>query len=1002
VGIVAYTASVRIMNASRQSVAWLENCLYPGYSFRINEVYTAHFSLPADDAKAIHLVPRSLFELYENDGTSKGIFRIVDIEHTRMGKGVLITCRGEHVISTLLDDMLVGEHEIAQSGATPTTHTAIDYVLAVQTTARWQLGTEAFARNFWYRWKDKSLLSALFGIPAAFGQDYIWTYTTASYPWTVTLAVPDAAVSGYIAYNKNLEGIRKRQMTSEMYNRIYPYGYGEYPNQLTIASVNSGIEYLEDATGVAAYGRIARVWNDQRYTDATSLKTAAQKLLTDHAAAPIYYEVEAADLSQLSDADVAALEVGSLVKVYDSEMGVSVDVRVVTITKPDMLGQPGACSLELANKVPEFDIEDDYTVPDTEDVTGTVGNLVPNYSFERLSGTVPLWWTCDGWEQSTEEAFDGVRSLKGTGTAKTAYSDKQTLPRSISDLLVKGHAKALSSTPNPAELGTAVTTSAPLAYCQMSGTLVAVPRQNAGYDIIDLYDASNSAALYKVGSIDESGGAEHRSTPFRIYGDYLFCVAVGHLYVYDISTPSAPAEIEDYTLDSGTAVVRSLVVRNWVVFLGCDEGASDFIEIVSASTPSSLAQFYAGTPASSPSATRTWKHRDIGIVGDDLIVLKSDGAYISPAGTASGSGWTNPTNAVDGATATLAFNYDVAAGAWTDYLIMPIGSTVSVDGARWYLNWTTSAYPTLEVDVYNADALAWENIYAGTPTNSNVPLAAWYGATISPLKNINSIRLRFKNNAVANTANFRVYEVERHSHDTTSGTLHLVAYDVTDKAAPIYKCNATGTDLENLAVNGTHYYVTCGGGAGADKIAIYVRAGATSITGPTYVGGAGAPSYTGTDALFMAGGFLANVGAGTSASYYAVSYWSVAVPGTPTLAGVNAAILGDMDAATGWDSLVVGVDVDNSKVRALTAEGAAWAMAVRFYDVLGTLLDTITVYDGETSLPVTTASWCRFETTIPLADISQSAEQLDVLLEANTGADSVYVDALSITGKDAG
>lgn len=976
---MAYTGSVLILNASRQAVAWLENCLYPGYSFRMNEVYTAHFSLPADDAKATHLVLRALFELYENDGTSKGIFRIVDIEHTRMGKGVLITCRGEHVISTLLDDILIGEHEIAQTGATPTTETAIEYVLAQQTTAKWQFGTEAFARSFWYKWKDQSLLSALFGIPAVFGEDYIWTYNTASYPWTVTLAEPSATVSGYIAYNKNLEGIRKRQLTGEMYNRIYPYGYGEYPNQLTIASVNLGAEYLEDPTGVAAYGRIARVWNDQRYTDATSLKTAAQKLLTDHAAAPIYYEVDAADLSQLSDADVDALEIGSLVKVYDAEMGVTADVRVVTITKPDMLGQPGACSLELSNKIPEFDIEDDYGSPSTEDVNGTVGNLVPNYSFERLSGTVPIWWTLDGWEQSTVQAFDGVRSLKGTGTGKTAYSDKVDCPRSGTGLRVTGHAIATATTA-PAELTNKATTSAPIPYCDIEGALAAISRQNASYDIIELWDLSLPSSPYLLSAIDASGATEDRSKPFKIYGTYLLCgnQTDNKLYVYNIADPSLPVLTSTYTLANAAGVLGALTVRNWVVFACCDDDTNGgFIEVIDIAAPALPVQL------DSIAAVIPQQVDFTGVMAaNDLLAVTASLRLTSPTGyTDPFSDWSNETNAYDQDDATDAL-CSVGAGSWCGYLELDVPER-GYTAVTFKALSTAGGIATIDIDLYYG--AAWHDLFEGSYTS------LVYVTKTFAQQDVSQVRVRFYNTA-AGARTGELYEVKMIS----GGGLYL--YDIATPSAVtlLDDYGKTAAGYRAVVLSGTYAYLACDYGTDANKIVVIDASDPAHLARETAVGGSGTPNYTGSDALFLSGAYLVNVGAGTTGAQYAVSYWDITAPALPTLKVVKADITGDMDAAAQDEGLIVGVDVDNSKLRIVTGETADWSMSVRFYNAGSVLLDTIVAYQGIGSFPVTTSTWCRFEVRIPLSDVPASTTQLDVLLETNTGADSVYVDSLSI------
>ena len=60
--------------------------------------------------------------------------------------------------------------------------------------------------------------------------------------------------------------------------RIYPKGYGEGDNQLTIASVNGGVDYL-DADTQGTYGIVARQYVDTTFTNPSLLLAVATKIL---------------------------------------------------------------------------------------------------------------------------------------------------------------------------------------------------------------------------------------------------------------------------------------------------------------------------------------------------------------------------------------------------------------------------------------------------------------------------------------------------------------------------------------------------------------------------------------------------------------------------------------------------------------------------------------------------------------------------------------------------
>jgi len=206
--------------------------------------------------------------------------------------------------------------------------------------------------------------------------------------------------------------------------------------------------------------------------------------------------------------------------------------------------------------------------------------------------------------------------------------------------------------------------------------------------------------------------------------------------------------------------------------------------------------------------------------------------------------------------------------------------------------------------------------------------------------------------------------------------------------------------LANLVTSGDYYYCTCGSGTNENKINIFTRASATSITGPTTVGGSGSPNYTGVGGLSTITGYMVNGGVGLSGNQYSVSYWDISTPATPTLVDVMNDELGVLANLAVAGSIIIGVDVDNTQLKMITTASAEWSMSVRFYNAADELVGTNVVYEGDSDNPVTTENWCLFSKTIPLGDIPSVATQLDVLLETNTGTDAVYVDALSIVSSE--
>jgi hypothetical protein len=80
------------------------------------------------------------------------------------------------------------------------------------------------------------------------------------------------------------------------------------------------------------------------------IKAAATEYLTTHDEPKLLYKVRAVDLSEVvvGTWSTETISIGDTLRIYDSEMDLNVDVRVVKITK-DLLN-PESLELELANK----------------------------------------------------------------------------------------------------------------------------------------------------------------------------------------------------------------------------------------------------------------------------------------------------------------------------------------------------------------------------------------------------------------------------------------------------------------------------------------------------------------------------------------------------------------------------------------------------------------------------------------------------------------------------
>ncbi len=319
--------------------AILENAHDVQVTEEINAVAQLSFSLPEDDAKNAVCEPLSLV----GDGQGR-IYRIVTPGGVLDGAGQM-TYECEHVIATLIDDVLFGAHVVGNRGMD--TAGCIQYVLDQQTTKRWKLGQCDFKGQFEYGWENENLLAALFSIPNRFVDAYRWTYDTSAYPWTVSLRRIDteAAPQFYIRGKKNLIKREFSQACQDVCTRLYCLGYGEGVNQLTIKDVNDGLPYLQSPPQIVEkYGLITRIWTDRRYEDAASLKAAGEAMLSALQEPRRSIDVSVADLYPLTQADYDKAEIGRIAMLVED--GVKTFITGIRRNRD----KPGDMTLTLSTK----------------------------------------------------------------------------------------------------------------------------------------------------------------------------------------------------------------------------------------------------------------------------------------------------------------------------------------------------------------------------------------------------------------------------------------------------------------------------------------------------------------------------------------------------------------------------------------------------------------------------------------------------------------------------
>ncbi|MGM0220064.1 phage tail protein [Enterococcus sp. AZ126] len=341
------------MNLKREYTAILENAYNVSYEKIENQIGCIEFTMPLDDTKNDFLQELLWVELTDNENEYIGLYRIMPSTIQKNATNNTVSYRAIHAVSTLLDSVLFGYHEIVNYK----TVDVIKYLLSKQTTKHWVLKKCDFTRYFSYAWENENgLADALFSIPAAFDEDYVWEWNTQVYPFELSLVKPQTEVVARIQEGYNMQGFEVERDPKNLINRVYPLGSGEGINQINIKSVNKNIPYVEDVASIKKYGLVEYVWSDQRFTIPQSLKDNAINMLRKWAIPKVTWSVTASDLTKLTDDPliIDKLRNGGIAMINTNEVG-SVNLRIKKETKKDVFGAPQNIDLELGN------LKDDIT-----------------------------------------------------------------------------------------------------------------------------------------------------------------------------------------------------------------------------------------------------------------------------------------------------------------------------------------------------------------------------------------------------------------------------------------------------------------------------------------------------------------------------------------------------------------------------------------------------------------------------------------------------------------
>lgn len=161
-----------------------------------------------------------------------------------------------------------------------------------------------------------------------------------------------------IEFGKNLIDVNRIAKGADIATVIIPLGDkvkdeegNDTGQRLTIASVNGGADFVQDADAIAQYGTIVKSVIFDGVTDAESLKAKGQAYLADSVKLPENIELTAADLAA-AGVDIASFHLGTQVRVISKPHGIN---QLFTVTKLSIdLLNPAANKLSLDGALEGF------------------------------------------------------------------------------------------------------------------------------------------------------------------------------------------------------------------------------------------------------------------------------------------------------------------------------------------------------------------------------------------------------------------------------------------------------------------------------------------------------------------------------------------------------------------------------------------------------------------------------------------------------------------------
>lgn len=199
------------------------------YKHHALQLWEAEIKLYSNNIAVKFIDEWSWMDIYDNDGTYVGLYRVKKISTTYQGNSTVIVYKLVHAFSTMLDDVLLlaGNGLLAEQNIDSMNSMALmAFMFSKQSTQHWTLvQTKYVGDNTDIKFtRQNGLLKYIYEALAEMGGKYSMIFDTAEYPWKAIIVEAKDKVDCRVREEYNLLEYNMDQDYAPYYNRLYVYG----------------------------------------------------------------------------------------------------------------------------------------------------------------------------------------------------------------------------------------------------------------------------------------------------------------------------------------------------------------------------------------------------------------------------------------------------------------------------------------------------------------------------------------------------------------------------------------------------------------------------------------------------------------------------------------------------------------------------------------------------------------------------------------------------------